>query len=450
MSAPRIAVIGGGLAGLEAALDCLDAGAQVTLLERRARLGGATWSSHHHGLEVDNGQHVFLRCFEVYRELLRRLGVEDRVVLQDRLDVPVLAPGGRASRIRRSALPAPLHLAPSLARFGPLSLRERLGVARAAQALARLDPADPDHDRETFGSWLARHGQSPAAIERFWDLIARPTLNLPAQEASLALALVVFQRGFLGRGPDGDLGYADVPLQELHGNPALQLLERRGASVALRARVTGVEREAGGALAVRVDGERIIADAVIVATTHEEVAALLPAEAGVDGERVARLGTSPIVSLHVVYDRPVTDLAFAAGLGTPVQFLFDRTRSSGLGAGQYLTVTLSAGGAHVGIAADVLRKQFEPELASLLPGARDARIESFFVTCERAATFRQAPGTRPLRAGTRTGMPRVFLAGAWTDTGWPATMEGAVRSGRNAAREALLALGHTGRLPAAA
>jgi uncharacterized protein with NAD-binding domain and iron-sulfur cluster len=152
---------------------------------------------------------------------------------------------------------------------------------------------------------------------------------------------------------------------------------------------------------------------------------------------VARLGSSPIVNLHVVYDRRVFGLPFAAGVRTPVQWIFDRTRSAGLEQGQYLAVSLSAADAELDMTVDDLRALFLPALAALFPAARQARVQTFFVTREHAATFRAAPGARALRPGQRTAIPGLLLAGAWTDTGWPATMEGAVRSGQAAARSAL-------------
>ena len=156
-----------------------------------------------------------------------------------------------------------------------------------------------------------------------------------------------------------------------------------------------------------------------------------------DCGHLVRLGTSPIVNLHVVYDRRVLELPFAAGVHTPVQWVFDRTEGAGLDRGQYLAVSLSAADAELDMTGEELRTRFLPALAELLPAAREARVESFFVTREHAATFRAAPGMRALRPGPRTAIPGFVLAGAWTDTGWPATMEGAVRSGRAAAREAM-------------
>jgi len=437
--APQVAVVGGGLAGLAAAIACQDAGARVTLFEARARLGGATWSTERRGLRVDNGQHVFLRCCSAYRGFLRRLGAEDRVFLQDRLAVPVLSPGRRRpSWIRRAPLPAPAHLAPSLLRFAPLPFTERLRAARTVRRLGALDLADRALDGERFGAWLEAHGESAEAIDGFWDLLVRPTLNLRAREASLALAAKVFQTGLLEEASGGDIGWATVPLQELHAEPAAAVLARGGSRVLLRSRVAALEA-AGPSRgpALRVAGARVEADAVIVAVPHDAAARLLPPGGALDPASLAGLGSSTILNLHVVFDRPVTSLPFFAAVGSPLQWVFDRTRGAGLEGGQYLAVSLSAAEEYDGATTETLRDHFREVFRQLLPAARRAALVDFFVTREPAATFRQAPGSGALRPGPGDAAPGLHLAGAWTDTGWPATMEGAVRSGRAAAESAL-------------
>jgi squalene-associated FAD-dependent desaturase len=447
--------VGGGLAGISAALACADAGARVQLFESRPRLGGATWSCEREGIALDNGQHVFLRCCTAYRGLLRRLGVEHLAPLQPRLAIPVLAPGAPVAWIRRGQLPAPAHLAGSLLRYRHLPLRDRLRVARSARRLGRLDPMDPRLDALRLGEWLAGQGESAVSIEGFWDLLVRATLNAPAREASLALAAFVFREGLL-RSPDaGDLGFATVPLDRLHAEPAARALAAAGVEVATRARVEAIEAPLGAAPCVRANGARLEARAVVVATDHEAAARLLPESSGVDRAALLRLGRSPIVNLHAVFDRAVLGFPFAAAVRSPLQWIFDRTRAAAAGGAlargeQALAVSLSAADEWVGRSREELARVFLPALGELLPAARSARVRSFFATCERAATFAQLPGTARLRPGARTAHPALLLAGAWTATGWPATMEGAVRSGRTAARAALEAAGHGARLPAEA
>lgn len=439
--AGRVVVIGGGLAGIAAALDCLEAGAVVTLIDVRPRLGGAAYSFERERLWLDNGQHVFLRCCSAYRALLERLGSAGQTVLQDRLAIKVLAPGRPPAWLRRTGLPAPLHLSGSLLRYGQLPFGARLGVARTALALGRVDPEDPSAEAQSFGSWLERRGQGPLAVETLWELIGRPTLNLRVYDASLAAAAFVFRVGLLQRADAGDIGYARAPLQRIHGDPAFSKLRAAGADVRLGWRAERIEPAAGSALAVVGAGERLDADAVVIAVPHERAAALLPEGAVRDPERLTRLGSSPIVNLHLFYDRRVLECDFAAAVRSPVQYVFDRTTAAGVDHGQCLAVSLSAADEEIDTAADQLRHRFTRELADLLPATRGARLERFFVTRERTATFRASPGARGLRPGPRTGIEGLTLAGAWTDTGWPATMEGAVISGHRAARVALAALG---------
>ena len=450
MSGAPVVVAGGGLAGISAALALADAGQRVTLLEARGRLGGATYSFQRDGLWLDNGQHVFLRCCTAYRDFIERIGSGDLVTLQRRLDIPVIHPDRGVSRLARSPLPAPLHLGPSLAAYRHLSRLDKLRVARTAAALARLDLGDRGLDRETFGGWLRKFGTSPRALEALWDLIVLPTLNLTSDEASLWQSAMVFQVGLLTDGPAADLGYTTAPLGEAHGTRAAAALAASGVGVRMQAAVTAIERRNAAGLEVCVGAERIVASALILAVPHEQAARLVPADVHANAESFTDLGHSPIVNLHVIYDRRVMEHAFAAGVGTPVQWVFDRSAAAGLTVGQCLAVSLSGAAAYAARPTEELRAMFLPELARLFPKAAAARATAFYVTREHRATFRPAPGTLRLRPRATTADPRIALAGAWTDTGWPATMEGAVRSGRQAARSVLLALGRERGLPTAA
>jgi len=452
----KIVVIGGGLAGITAAIALSEVGADVTLAEARPRLGGATTSFSRGGLMVDNGQHVFLRCCVAYRGLLARLGMTGAVSLQDRFDVTVLAPGGRA-RLRRTALPGPLHMGQALVGYGFLSRAQRLRVARAALAMAALDPAKPELDRQRLGDWLAAHGQDERTRRLLWDLFTVSALNVNGDDANLALAATVVKTALLGARDAADIGVPSVPLGVLHGRAAGALLARLGAQVRLSAKAAAVEALPGGPgprFRVRLAGEIIEADGVVLAVPPAVAARLAPAgtvRAGTAGELAAtgnghglpgqpgpeqwrELATSPIVNVHVIYDRRVTRLPFAAAVDSPVQWVFDRTGPSGLRSGQYLAVSLSAADGYVDVPAAALRERFLPAMADLFPAARDARVTDFFVTRERRATLRQVPGCERLRPEAATALPGLVLAGAWTDTGWPDTMEGAVRSGLKAAR----------------
>ncbi|MHB1786488.1 MAG: hydroxysqualene dehydroxylase HpnE, partial [Acidimicrobiales bacterium] len=407
--------------------------------------GGLTWSFRRRGLWFDNGQHVYMRCCTAYRGFLDRIGAADQVSLQRRLDVPVLAPGGVSSSIIRSDLPAPFHLVGALTRYRHLSLGERAQLARPVLALRRLDPDDRRLDNTTFGEWLSDHGQSRRAIEHLWDLIALPTLNVPAAEASLALAVKVFRTGLLDRSDGGDIGWSQAPLRQLHGENAARALAAAGVEVRLGSRVEGVSVATDGGLVVSSRLGPLSADAVIVATPPEVAGALVPTGVlpGGDG-----LGTSPIVNVHLVLDRRVTDLPMAACVDSPIQFIFDRTASSGLAQGQCLSISLSAADTYIGRHPEDLVRLFRQALDDVFPRARHARLVDGTVSRERSATFRAVPGSASLRPPARTVVPGLALAGAWCDTGWPATMEGAVRSGLAAASVVLGEAGNQDEGPA--
>jgi squalene-associated FAD-dependent desaturase len=445
MTGRRVVVIGGGLAGITAAIDLRDAGVAVTLLESRPRLGGAATSYDRGDLTIDNGQHVFLRCCDRYQGLLGRLGVSDSVTIQDRFDVTVLSPTGPA-RLRRDALPSPLHLARALLRYPLLSLPERAKVGRAALAFRFADPASPDLDQERLGSWLAARSQDERARRRLWDLFIVSALNIDGDEASVALAATVIKTALLGSRDAADIGMAKVPLGRLHADATAGLLARLGAQVRLGARVAGIERLADGGFKVTLSrdaeadadqggGPSIGADAVVLAVPADQ-AARLAAPAGI-AAAVAwpGLGYSPILNAHVSYDRRVTDLPFAAAVDSPVQWVFDKTSQAGVPSGQYLAVSISAADDVIDVPTAELRELYLPALEQLFPAAAAAEVRDFFVTRERRATFRQAPGSGGLRPGSATSVPGLALAGAWTNTGWPDTMEGAVRSGHDAAQQ---------------
>ncbi|NKY45240.1 hydroxysqualene dehydroxylase HpnE [Nocardia cerradoensis] len=456
----RVAVVGGGLAGITAALRCADAGYAVRLFESRPWLGGLTHSFPRGALWIDNGQHVFLRCCDRYLALLDRLGMRESVRLQPRLDIPVSG-AGRVGRLRRLPLPAPLHLSWALLRYPWLSPGARVRFVRTALALRAVDTTDPRTDATSFGDWLRAHGQDRDAVDSLWDLVGIATLNARADDVSLALAATVFQIGLLTDSDAADIGWSRIPLRQLHGDAGQAALTAAGATVS-HEKVTAVRRSEAG-WSVHTGDSEFAADVVVSAVPPPAAQALLPPDAvGLPANWAAALGSSPIVNIHVVYDRPVMDEPLRAGVGTVVQWVFDRTDASGLrteagprgaaatdGPGaagaagplpagaQYLAVSVSAADAFVDRPVADLRREFLPALEQLLPAARTAQVTDFFVTRERHATFRPAPGSARLRPPAATALPGLTLAGAWTDTGWPATMEGAVRSGEAAAAEVI-------------
>jgi squalene-associated FAD-dependent desaturase len=411
----KVVVVGGGLAGLAAALELVRTGNEVELLEARPSVGGAVQTLPKREGDPDpppdNGQHVALGCCTAYLGFLEEVG-EVGSLRRERLSLPVIAEDGAVARIEAGAF--------GLLRYRHLSFGDRIAVARVSRRLARLRPGE--HDGETFAALLRRLGQSQAAIDRFWDVFMRPALNLRSEEVSAAPALFTVQTALLGERGASDLLLPLAPLGAMHGEAAARVLTARGAAVRTGARVTALEEGA----AVLADGERVEADAIVVALPPAEGARLL-------GEPAPALEDSPIVSAHLLFDRPLLRFELAALLGSPAHWVFDRGRLTGRepAQGQYLTVVSSG--------APELLEVRGRELVTLLAGEVTRRLgpaELLWsrVSREPAATFAARPGTAALRPGPETGRANVARAGAWTDTAWPATMESAVRSGLSAAR----------------
>jgi len=365
--APHIAVVGGGLAGISAALACADAGARVSVFEARACLGGATFSTEKRGLRVDNGQHVFMRCCTAYRGLLARLGVDRLVTLQPRLAVPVAAPGRPLAWIRRHPLPAPAHLAPSLLGFPHLPLAARLRAARVARAFASLDPDDARLDERSLGSWLRRARGARRAVARVLGspdpADAQRARGRRIARARGARAAHGLPRPRRCGGHRNRRGSVRRPARRARA----RALEGAGARVELRAAVRAVAVDAHGAT-LTVGGDSLRADAAILAAPPDTAAQLAPPAAGLDAAALARLGASPIVNLHVWFDRAVTDAPFVAGWDTPLQWIFDRTRAAGIDRGQLLTVSLSAAEEWIGKSRAELRAAFRARVSRAVPG----------------------------------------------------------------------------------
>ena len=410
----RTVVVGGGLAGLAAALELTEQEHEVVLLEARPTLGGAVQTLPEREGDPDpppdNGQHIALGCCTAYLAFLHDIG-QASSVRRLRLALPVIGEEGAIAFIGPGLW--------RLLRYTHLGLRDRLAVASAARRLGTLDPLE--HDGETFGALLTRLGQSDAAIELFWDVFMRPALNLPSAEVSAALGIFTVQTALLAEREASDLILPTAPLGQMHGEAAASTLLARGATVRTSARVVALEDDA----AVLVDGERVHADGFVLAVPASESARLL-------GESAPPFDDSPIVSVHLQFDRRLLPFPLAALLGSEAHWVFDRGALTGRppASGQYLTVVSSG-------APELLAVRGR-DLVDLIAGEVTGRLgpaELLWsrVSREPAATFAARPGTAALRPGPATSRPNVVRAGAWTATGWPATMEGAIRSGRRAA-----------------
>jgi squalene-associated FAD-dependent desaturase len=445
----NVVVVGGGLAGIAAACDLADAGLPVTLVEARPRLGGKTWSfrDEQTGMIVDNGQHVFLGCCTAYLRFLRRLGIDKATRLQPRLRVPIVtAEHGRATLEAAPLLPAPLHLLPSFLCLPMLSWREKLNAARTLAAIALAGTRGRVAcDHLSFADWLRQRGESENAITYLWNLITLPTLNEDCERASAGLAMMVFQEGLLRHAGGGRIGYATVGLSDLLCDAAARYLLERGATLKLGRRAVALEmddeRLAGARL---VDGEVLPADQVVLALPHYALAGMAPAACRSHPffARAAQLGISPIVGVNLWLDRVVTREPLAAVIGRDETYwVFDKGALLGLhlAAGQYLTVSISGAQRWLDQSREQIIAQVRRDLEAAFPALRAAQISHALVIKERQATFAATPGSLAQRLPTETPVRGLYLAGAWTDTGWPATMEGAVRSGHAAAQAILRA-----------
>ena len=400
----KVAVAGGGLSGLAAALELVDGGHEVEVLEARPTLGGAVQTLPEREGDPppppDNGQHIALGCFTEYLGFLDRID-EGGAYRRRRLELPVIGEDASVAVIRPSL--------PALLRYAHLPLRDRL---RIPVVTARCRGAKP-RAGETFGALLRRLGTSDAAVDRFWDVFIRPALNLRADEADAEAGLFTVRTALLGPRAASDLILPARPLGAMHGDAAGRTLEARGATVTTGRRVESLDE--------------LDADAIVVALPPAESARLLE-------EPEPRLEPSPIVSVHMLFDRPLLPSPLAALLDSPAHWVFDRGELTGHAppdGGQYLTVVSSGVPDLLEIRGKGLVDLMAGELTTRLG---DAELRWSRVSREPYATIALRPGTDAERPGLETGRPNVVRAGSWTNTGWPATMEGAVRSGLAAAR----------------
>ena len=420
----RVIVIGAGFAGMAAACRLAGDGHVVTVVEKAPRLGGRAASFERQGETLDYGQHVLLRACGAAQGFLERVGALDAVSFQESLAVPLLFEGRRWV-LRSWPLPGVTHLAPGLLGYRPLSGRERLAAAHAGLALLASRSAKD----ETFAAWLSRHGQTERIVQRFWDPVVIATLNAPSAAASFAAARHVFRDAFLL--PHGaDMGLFTTPLATVF-NAARRYLEARGGSVELGAPIGAISIRDGAACGVRLeDGREIGADAVISAVPPDALEPLARGLTDLESTVAAagRLAWSPIVNVHLTFDRDVLADPFAVGIDSPVQAVFRK--------GKTIVMSQSSAGDLIDLPDHEIVVKLSQALRELLPSARDAKVVDTLVLRHRRATFVPSPGSDALRPKSRTPIPALYLAGDWTATGWPSTIESAVLSGVFAAAAA--------------
>jgi zeta-carotene desaturase len=430
-----VAIIGGGLAGLSAGSALADAGYRVQLFERRPYLGGraSSYELPGTGEVVDNCQHVLLGCCTNLIDFYRRLGVEQQIRWYN--EITFILPGGKSSTLRPGMLPAPLHAAPSFLASSVLDLKDKLEIARAMLTLA---PSLPTDAGETFQVWLERHGQTRQAIDRFWAPVLISALNEELDRVSVHYAGLVFRDSFLKSPEAGRMGVPAVPLSQLYGT-AGEYIEARGGKVHLRAAVDSIESD-GDNLRLQVGGEEVRTDYAILATPFNAIEKLLPHSPDMEVLRnqAHSFESSPITGIHLWFDREITPLEHAVLLERTIQWMFHKskilaTRKDSAQSGSYLELVVSSSKTLVDKPRGEIIDLAVRELADFFPTVRDANLTKATVIKEVHATFSPSPGSDGFRPTHTTPWPRLLLAGDWTATGWPATMEGAVRSGYGAA-----------------
>jgi squalene-associated FAD-dependent desaturase len=465
----RVAIVGGGLAGLSAGCALAEAGFNVIVYERRPYLGGRASSYQHPGTGevVDNCQHVLLGCCTNLIDLYRRIGVEGQIRWYDRLTF--IEPGGRQSAIATSRLPAPLHTAPSFLRAAALSFADKLAITRAMLALM---PRLPEDDGTDFLTWLKRHGQTERAIERFWKVVLVSALNEDLDKTSVRSAAMVFRDSFMKSAEAGRMGVPAVPLTDLYGR-AGDYIAAHGGHIEFRAAVESVQL--GPAPKLCIAGSEIAPDYAVLAVPFDVLDRILPDSSLAQPlrEMLAQFETSPITGVHLWFDREITTLDHAVLLDRTIQWMFHKSRiqarsavvpnggpilvphassssrttavphpsPSGEGASSYIELVISASNSLVDKPRAEIIDLAVCELNEFFPAVKDATLLKSTVIKEVHATYSPKPGSETHRPGPETPWPQVFLAGDWTATGWPATMESAVRSGYIAAQALCRAAG---------
>ncbi len=424
----QVIIIGGGPAGIASASILAQRGVKTLLIERSKRLGGRASSFLYSRMQedVDYGQHVLMRCCTESISLLKLLKQGDSVSFQPRLRVPMVDERRRGT-IESSPLPGILHLLPTLLSYRFLPFRTRMGALRSGLSLMLQNPEDV-----SFAEWLADHGQGKA-IATLWDPVCIATLNAHAGDVSARMAQVVFKRGFF-RPHGAGIGMFKRPLSKIFES-AIPFLEARQGRVLLGAAALRIIVDDGGVRGVEMaDGKLIEADAVISAVSLPDLLQLLPhARRDQLFDLLSEISFSPIVNIHLWFDRPVMDEPFIIGVDSPLQAVFDVSAAHGDTEKHHIVISQSSATPWVDMPIGSIVEEFLSALRKLLPRAREAKLIDSLVIKSRQATFIPSPGTDALRPASTTPIKGLFLAGDYTATGWPATIEGAVRSGINAA-----------------
>ena len=450
-SQPTVAIAGGGLAGLAAACALSDAGFRVTLFEKRPFLGGRASSYEHPGTGevVDNCQHVLFRICTNLVKFYEHIGVADQIRWFDQMNF--IEPGGRVSVMKSSPLPAPLHTAPSFLHFPFLSTADKLAISRALIPLTLTVQRD---NGQSFQQWLDAHGQTKNAVARFWHPILISALSEELDRISVSAAAQVVRESM--KTPAArHMGVPTLPLTDLY-NAAGEYVRSHGGTLHFRCPVEGFTADASQ-VRVRMRGREGVEetfDYLVLALPFDALESLLPAETQSEAirEKIGHFENSPITGIHLWFDKQISDLDHAVLLDRTIQWMFHKSRlqpmrtqsENGSGSGSYVELVVSSSKTLIDKSRAEIVELALSEVREFFPAARDAKLVKSTVIKEVNATYSPRPGIDVHRPTPVTPWPRVFLAGDWTATGWPATMEGAVRSGYLAAEALADTSGNTG------
>jgi zeta-carotene desaturase len=439
-SRKSVTVIGAGVAGMSAACALAEAGFRVQLVERRGYLGGRASSYLHPGVNevIDNCQHVLFGCCTNLQGFYRRIGVAERIHWTS--EMTMIEPGGRRSRLGPFALgpfrlPAPLHSAPSFLNAHAFTLADKLSLGRAMRAM--MKPEALVETRESLGDWLRRHKQTEGAINRFWRLVIASALNAEIDSIAVPYAAKIIRELFLNSAEAGSMGMSTVPLSELYAG-VTPFIEQRGGSVLLNTHAEGAAwDEASCKWLICTRTGELISDYVILALPFEATQKLLPhlpAEESAEklARQLERYDHWPICSVHLWFDREITELEHAVLLDREIHWMYNQSKLQGRG-GHYIELVVSATRAFAALPREAAIQQALRELAEFFPRVKEAKLLKSALVKEMHATFGVPPGIDSARPGPASPWPHLFLAGDWTATGWPSTMESAARSGHLAA-----------------
>jgi zeta-carotene desaturase len=449
-SEKSVTVIGGGVAGMSAACALAEAGFHVQLVERRGYLGGRASSYLHPGVGevIDNCQHVLFGCCTNLIGFYRRIGVIDRIHWTS--GMTMIEPGGRRSTLGPSWLPAPLHGLPKLMKAHAFTLADKMALGRAFSAL--MGPV-PGKSKENLGAWLRRNGQTQGAVDRFWRLVIASALNADIDVIALPYAAKVIRELFMNSAEAGSMGMSTAPLSELYAG-AQSLLERCSSSVIFNTNVESAEwdeQRAQWTLATRAG--TLTSDFLVLALPFEATAKLLPqmpaaADVPALSRKLERHEHWPICSVHLWFDREITTLEHAVLLDREIHWMYNKSRLQPWRKlkGSYVELVVSASRAFAALTREQAIAQGVSELAEYFPAVREARLEKAALVKEMRATFGVPPGIDASRPTSVSPWTNCFLAGDWTATGWPSTMESAARSGHLAAEAVCKATGKPRRI----